>query len=81
MEDRINKLREQSRERSRPGLLVESYLSIIEGESDVGEKRELLRTLLTIASTEGISSSDVIKIIRFQSKDPILSVLMDEVVE
>ena len=41
---------------------------------------QLLRTLLTIASTEGIKERDVIGVIRFQSSDPILFVLMDEVV-
>ncbi len=76
----IDELEKQKREQSRPGRIVNAYLSIIEGESDVGRKRELLRTLLTIASTEGIKEGDVIEIIRFQSSDPILSVLMDEVV-
>ena len=76
----IDELEKQKREQSRPGPLVNGYLSIIEGESDVGQKRELLRTLLTIASTEGISERDVIEVIKFQSKDPILSVLVDEVV-
>lgn len=76
----IDELEKQKREQSRPGVIVGSYLSIIEGKSDVGQKRELLRTLLTITSTEGISERNVIDVIRSQSKDPILSVLMDEVV-
>jgi len=76
----IDELEEQMCERAKPKLIVGTYLPIIEGESDVGEKRELLRTLLTIANTERIRERDVIDVIRSQSNDPILSVLMDEIV-
>lgn len=76
----IDELEKQKREQSRPGRIVNEYLSTIELEFDVGRKRELLSTLLTIAGTEGIEERDVIDVIRFQSNDPILSVLMDEVV-
>ncbi len=76
----IDKLEEQIREQSRLGLLVESYLSGLEKESDVGEKQKLLRNLLATASTKGISSSDVVEVIKLQSGDLALLTLVDEVV-
>lgn len=76
----IDELEKQKREQLRPGCIVNADLSIIEGESDVGQKRELLGALFAIVRTKGIKERDVVEIIKFQSRDLALLTLVDEVV-